>query len=376
MTLMKALVIGGGIGGMAAGIALLRAGIAAVVVERAQRLEEVGAGLTLAPNALCALDLLGLGEHVRAVGSSGNALVVRTARGRTLMSPRLDPGQVIVGVHRSALQETLREALGADALRLRETLESFAQQDDDVVARLEDGREERGDVLIGADGIGSAVRAQLLADGPPRYAGYAGWRAVVEVPPGLVQRGTFSESWGRGLRFGIVDIGGGRVYWFVSETCREGSWERPGVKSEFLRRFRGWHAPVESLIEATPEEAITVTGIYDRPPARRWGVHRTTLLGDAAHPMTPNIGQGACQALEDAVVLARCLSDAPGPEGLRQYERLRIPRTSALVRRSRQLGALAQTSKPPLTLLRDTLVRATPARVQRAQQRQVLEVEL
>jgi 2-polyprenyl-6-methoxyphenol hydroxylase-like FAD-dependent oxidoreductase len=244
------------------------------------------------------------------------------------------------------------------------------------VARLESGREERGHVLIGADGIGSVVRAQLLADGPPRYAGYAGWRAVVHAPPGLVSPGTFSESWGRGVRFGIVDIGGRRIYWFVSETCREGSWERGGIKSEFVQRFRGWHPPVEALLDATPEGAITATGIYDRPPARRWGAGRITLLGDAAHPMTPNIGQGACQALEDAVVLGRCLADAPGAEGLREYERLRIPRTSALVRRSRQLGALAQASKPPLTFLRDTLVRAIPDRVQRAQQRQVLQVDL
>src|SRR5207244_3836031 len=133
--------------------------------------------------------------------------------------------------------------------------------------------------------IGSVVRAQLHGEDPPRYAGYAGWRAVVEAPPGSVAPGTFSESWGRGDRFGIVDIGGGRVYWFVSELTPEGGWERSGVKSDFLRRLRGWHDPVEALVEATPEEAISGLGIYDRPPRGDWGRGRATLLGDAAHPM-------------------------------------------------------------------------------------------
>jgi 2-polyprenyl-6-methoxyphenol hydroxylase-like FAD-dependent oxidoreductase len=375
---VRVLVVGGGIGGLTAGIALRRAGIDVVVYERAATLEAVGAGLVLAPNALAALARIGLEEAVRSRGAEGARLTIRTARGRVLLRNELHPpGLTMVGIHRAALQEALVTALDPEALGLGAELTGFEESDGSIVAHFADRSEAQVDVLVGADGIRSLVRARLLHDGAPRYAGYAGWRAVAEPPAGLVPPGTFSESWGRGIRFGIVDVGGGRVYWFVSQNAREGDWERSGVKEEFLFRLRGWHEPVEALVAATDEAAISGLGIYDRPPAKRWGAGRATLLGDAAHPMTPNVGQGACQAIEDAVVLAACLSEGGDPAAaLRRYEARRIPRTSAIVRRSWQLGRLAQAPGPPLTWLRDAIVRATPERVQRAQQRRLLDPRL
>jgi 2-polyprenyl-6-methoxyphenol hydroxylase-like FAD-dependent oxidoreductase len=374
---MRVLVIGAGIGGLSAAIALRRAGFDVLVCERAPSLDEVGAGLVLAANAMRALDRIEVGDAVRARGARGASLVVRTLRGQELMHVDLaKPELETYGVHRAELQLSLRNALDCE-LRLGAALVDFENDDRGVTARLEDGSEERADLLVGADGIRSLVRGRVLADGPPRYAGYAGWRAVVAPEPGLVGPGTFSESWGTGLRFGIVDIGGGRVYWFVSESARERSWERSGVKDEFLRRLQGWHEPVEALVRATDEGAIAGTGIYHRTPARRWGRGRVTLLGDAAHPMTPDVGQGAGQALEDAVVLARSLEGAIDLEAaLRAYERRRLARTSAVVRSARQFGRLAQASNPVTVRLRDLTMRLTPAVVQRAQQRRLLDHEL
>ena len=174
------------------------------------------------------------------------------------------------------------------------------------------GREERGDLLIGADGLNSTVRGRLLGEGPPRYACYIAWRAVERPQRELVPRGAV-ESWGRGKRFLFAHIGRGRVYWAAAKNAPQGTEGRPAGsrKESLLGTFRGWHEPTEELIRVTDERAIVHSDIYDRDPLKeRWGEGRISLLGDAAHPMTPDLGQGACQTIEDAVVLAKRLSEA------------------------------------------------------------------
>jgi 2-polyprenyl-6-methoxyphenol hydroxylase-like FAD-dependent oxidoreductase len=185
-----------------------------------------------------------------------------------------------------------------------------------------------------------------------------------------VRWGEGFESWGRGARFGCAHIGGGRVYWFATSNAPEGQKDGPpgspsGAKGRLLGLFRGWHWPVEKLVASTEEGAIRRDDIYDREPlGERWGEGRVTLLGDAAHPTTPNLGQGACLAIEDAVVLARCLDGAGGTGGivpaLRRYERLRHGRVADIVRRSRVLGRLGQFESPLLRLARDLVLRVTP----------------
>src|SRR5262249_48152410 len=153
------------------------------------------------------------------------------------------------------------------------------------------------------------VRKQLLGDMPLRYSGYTAWRGV--APYTLEQQGA-SESWGYGARFGLVPLAQGRTYWFATANTPEGGEERPGErKTEVRERVRGWHAPIEAVIESTQEDVLLRNDIFDRPPVTRWSEGRVTLLGDAAHPMTPNLGQGACQAIEDAVILASLLQNRP-----------------------------------------------------------------
>jgi 2-polyprenyl-6-methoxyphenol hydroxylase-like FAD-dependent oxidoreductase len=199
---------------------------------------------------------------------------------------------------------------------------------------------------------------------------------VAALAPELIEPGVFWETWGRGVRFGFVDIGEGRAYWFVSESVAEAAQPPESPKRSFLRRFTDWHDPIARIIEATPEEAITRTLVYDRKPIDRWGEGRITLLGDAAHPMTPNLGQGASQALEDAAVLGKTAREHGEPEPLlREYERRRIKRANTIVRRSWQTGRVAQARNPLVCAVRNAALRVTPARIQKSQQQRLLRFD-
>jgi 2-polyprenyl-6-methoxyphenol hydroxylase-like FAD-dependent oxidoreductase len=369
---VKALVIGAGIAGLSAAIALRRAGHDVVVFERAHRLEEIGAGIALSANALNAFEALDLAEAVRAHGAEARRLVLRTWRGDVLTRLELEPGRESVGIHRGRLQNVLLRALSAEDVRLGRRCVAFVQDRTGVTAQFADGAEERGDALVGADGIHSAIRETLFGPERPRYAGYAGWRATAQLEPELFPRGEFWESWGCGVRVGLVDIGQGEVYWFVSETVPERATPPDRPKTVFLERFRAWHEPIQAAMAATDENRITRTLIYDRTPIRRWGEGRVTLVGDAAHPMTPNLGQGACQAVEDAAVLGWTCEEKPDVvAALRQYEARRLRRANAVAGLSWRTGRFAQAQDVRVCRLRDAIMRLTPTRVQLAQQRRL-----
>jgi 2-polyprenyl-6-methoxyphenol hydroxylase-like FAD-dependent oxidoreductase len=369
---VKAVVVGGGIGGLATAIALRSAGHEVVVLERATELAELGAGLSMAPNALAALDRLSVGEELRRRGGIARRILVRNRRGDVLS--QIDAhGRAweVVGVHRADLHDVLVGAAAAADLRLGVSCTGFAESDGVVAAVIEDGPEVEGDVLIGADGIRSVVRAQLKGDEPLRFAGYFGWRAVVDFDDPSV-RETFSESWGPVLRVGLVTIGHGRLYWFVSELAPEDTPLPPEPEAHFRERLADWHYPIPAVAAATPPGSLSRLPIHDRSPAKEWGRGRVTLLGDAAHPMTPNLGQGAAQALEDAAALADALTSGDPLEGLRDYEGSRIPRTTTIVNRSRQLGRIAHLRSPLACRIRDAVTKATPERIQRRQQELVI----
>jgi 2-polyprenyl-6-methoxyphenol hydroxylase-like FAD-dependent oxidoreductase len=372
----KAIIIGSGIGGLATAIALKRVGWEVEVLERARELGEVGAGLSLWKNALAALDRLGLLESLRALGVEGQTGGFRTPSGEILFEMREGTTDsatgtasrgIILLLHRAELLDVLHRAAGPDLVRLGANCIGLDQDAATVTARFDDGRVARGDLLIGADGLKSVVRSCLFGSQPPRYGGYTAWRAVTRFEQSRLTPG---ETWGRGRRFGQWGMTDGRAYWYATETVAEGQSDPPeGRKQGLLNLFRGWHKPVEDLIAATDESAILRNDVYDRPVLRHWTVGRATLLGDAAHPMTPDMGQGACQAIEDAVVLADCLSRSSNiDEALRAYEFRRIPRTRRVVHESRQAGTIAQWSNPVACRFREALLRSRfVARVQASQ---------
>lgn len=363
----RAIIIGGGIGGLCAAIALHRAGLMAHVYERAPDLQPVGAGLSLWVNAVRALDQLGLGDGLRALSAPEFRGTVRNAKGKPLSRASYESiahrfGGASYVVHRADLQQLLLNAVSEGVLQLGRECVSISQSGTRVNATFADGFRAEGDLLIGADGIHSLIRQTLFGAQKPRYAGYTAWRGVTTFPGSAARKAGGSESWGRGRRFGITFMNQDRVYWFAVNNAPEHADDAPdGQKALLQSLFKGWHWPVEALIEATPEDQILRNDIIDRPPIEHWTVGRITLLGDAAHPMTPNMGQGACQAIEDAVVLGKQLVGADGiPAALRRYEAARIPRTTRIVNQSYQLGRLANSGNRLVCALRDFVTWLTP----------------
>jgi 2-polyprenyl-6-methoxyphenol hydroxylase-like FAD-dependent oxidoreductase len=374
----RVVIAGAGIGGLTLAIALRRRGKAVTVFERAASLEAVGAGIALPANGVRALQRLGLGERVARAGKVVDRAVIQDWRGRQL-GPEVDlsavyeqMGASLVALHRARLHRVLLDAVGADAVTTGAQVASFEQDAGSVMVALVNGDRIEADLLVGADGLHSAVRAQLMGDSRPTYSGYTSWRGVTPADS-VTQPERTSESWGRGERFGIVPIGFGEMYWFaVADAPSDG--RDNDVHRELLTRFSSWHAPIADIIRATPSDRIVRTDISDRPPIERWHSGHVVLIGDAAHPMTPNLGQGAGQAIEDAVVLDECLATgATLEEALVSYEERRVARANGIVRASRQFGAVAQWSNPIAAWARDRAMSLMPLSLAVKQARQLMD---
>jgi 2-polyprenyl-6-methoxyphenol hydroxylase-like FAD-dependent oxidoreductase len=342
-------IIGGGIGGVAAAVGLHRAGIDVTVYERAVELREVGAGMMLWPNATRVLKQLGLLEKIAALSGPSRHVLVRASADTILMDIALGRFDVpALCTRRADLLDALISALPAERVRLGHDFASFERREQGVRVHFAGGAAASGftaehDFIVGADGIRSRVRSQLLGVHEPIYRGYTVWRGLARLK-GSVPTGTNSETWGRGKRFGILNTGGDRFTWYATANTESRHIDSSeGRQGELLRMFANWHDPVEALIAATDECNILKNGAYDLAPLKRWGQGRITLLGDAAHPCTPNLGLGACMALEDALVLAKSFCKEPTPElALRRYESLRRRRTRHVQQRSLLMGNIGQ----------------------------------
>ncbi len=358
-------IIGGGIGGVAAAVALHRAGIDVTVYERAAELREVGVGMMLWPNATRVLKELGVLERVAALSGPNRHFLVRSSAGAILMDIGLGHFDVpALCTRRSDLLDALISALPPRCVRLGHDFEHFERQKSGVGVHFSNGASVEHDFLIGADGIRSRVRSQLLGVHKLVYRGYSVWRGLARLT-GSAPRGSNSETWGRGKRFGILNTGGDRFTWYATaNTDPDHADSLAGRQRDLLRMFAGWHEPVESLITATEEGAILKNAAYDLAPLKRWGQGRVMLLGDAAHPCTPNLGLGGCMALEDALVLAKSVAREASPElALRRYESLRRARTRHVQQRSLLIGHIGQWENVLIAAGRQAVTGMLPAKI-------------
>lgn len=318
------------------------------------------------PNAVKALRIGGIEEAVLSRGAPMERMQIRDDRGRVLSSVeaaafRASFSAGVVGFHRATLHAALFDLIEPASVRLDAAVRACGETDGGVFVELETGERIPGSALVGADGLRSVVRRHIVKDGEPVYSGYTSWRGVTDRGS-LWPAGHMSESWGVGARFGLVAIDRDRLYWFATANVPAG--EKDRGKADLLARYGGWHDPIRAVIESTPDDAILRTDIADRDPIPRWGEGRMTLLGDAAHPMTPNLGQGGGQAIEDAVVLDLCLSATDDiAAAFRDYESRRIERTARVVREARRFGRVGQLENGAARALRNFAVRMTPLSV-------------
>ena len=370
---MRVVVVGAGIGGLSAAIALEQAGHDPVVVDRADEAAAAGVGIAIGPNALAALGRLGVVDAVLELGNTAAGRRIYTSRGR-LLSEGPWKGGVI---RRADLHRALQRRLGAEVQHGRKCV-GVDQDDRHAVARFDDGSEEAGDAVIAADGLRSTIRAQLFGDGEPIYRGSTSFRGIAHVTHPIVESHII-ETWGCGCRLGLQNLGGGWTYWFTAWNAPRGSFvPAEEGKRLLLERFKDWHEPIASVLDATAVETILQTDLSDRDPLPGWSSGRITLLGDAAHPMTPDLGQGGAQAIEDGVALGSLLAGSDDvPAALRAYELGRMPVAYDILRRARRHYRIAQLGQPLACSTRNALVRVLPsalARVVGVRRPQAVEV--
>lgn len=363
---MKAIIIGAGIGGLMTAIALEKQGIEVEIYEQASQISAVGAGLTLWANAIAVFKALGMSEALMNLGAFEGQGAIRSSRGITLTAASVNQhgkrdSIASIIVHRADLHKLL-EANFHGSVQLGHKVTHYSQTSQGVTVHFENNASAEGDVLIAADGIHSVIRGQMYPQIVPQYAGYTAYRAVVQYEHAQVG-GVWGETWGPGRRFGLAPLSGNRVYWFGTENTPEGRHFASGeaMKAHVQSLFVNWHSPIPQLIAVADANDLLHHDIYDIPSLNSWVDGRVALLGDAAHAMTPNLGQGACQAIEDAYAIAHYLVGVSNiNDALKQYQEVRLPRTTAIKRQSHQIGSVGQIENPLICWVRNQVVRIVP----------------
>ncbi|WP_246879973.1 FAD-dependent monooxygenase [Bacillus suaedae] len=374
MVSKTAIIIGGGLGGLSAAIALQQLGLNVSVYEKAKELKELGAGIVLSANAIKALEKLGVAEQVRNSGSPVKKAEIRTWDGKLLVNVPVHKQAKLYGtysylIYRPDLQSILYKNVKKGTVYFGKKLMRIETDATKIKAIFEDGEEVEGDLLIGADGVHSEVRRSIIGSTPSRYSGFTAIRGISNFEDDRfpVELGGGFEAWGPGKRFGFSHLGRGRIFWFSAINIPQGKMiNTVDRKKTALEKLKGSFEPIEAVIESTNESDILLHEIFDRSPLKYWSKDRATLLGDAAHPMLPNLGQGGAQSIEDALVLSRSLEKYPDnvQQAFKMYEEIRIPRTSQVVRGSRAMARLMQLENPLAIHSRNLMLRAMPDTVQ------------
>lgn len=393
---MKITIIGAGIAGLTTAIALrkFRPDLELEIYEGSPELRAAGAGLALGANAVLGFEQIGVKAEVLAVSNVLESFKILDPKGKVItQSDNLTINRNLqtisnFAVHRADLQQVLLAQIPGVAIYLNKRVWDFRQSENSVQIRFADGASTQSDYVIATDGIHSIFRQMLLPESKIRFAGYTCWRGVVGGGGGedfpsfknlvsLGQGKTASETWGLGKRFGIVPLPNDRLYWFACLNAASQKDERFAAfgKKDLLDSFGDLHAPIPELIANTDPTKILWNDIIDFSPVKKFAFNRVLLLGDAAHATTPNMGQGACQAIEGAVILGKTLARIADPQvAFQAFEQVRLKRTSLIVNRSWQLGKLAQMESPILAGLRNFAFRLVPDSMNERQVKELLDI--
>ncbi|CAG9609701.1 FAD-dependent oxidoreductase [Pseudoneobacillus rhizosphaerae] len=360
----KIAIVGGGISGLATALALKRIGLTVSIYEKKAENSRTGSGIVLGSNALRALDYLGVLPQIQERGISSNQYFIFDNHGKpiTTLHSEQTVYPLYTFIHRKDLIDILLNALSDEHIFYKKKLVFFTTNHKKSQLFFEDGTIVKTDYLLACDGIHSAIRNQLFPDKHLRYAGYTCWRGVLEnsydhcLP-------FYSETWGAKGRFGIIPLTNNRLYWYALKNgepndTRLHEWGT----DELLSNFSEYHHPIPTIIENTLDKDVTRRDIYDLESLFHYVYDRILLLGDAAHATTPNLGQGACLAIEDAVFLAKCAEQDKHLEtAMTSFEKIRLARTKKVVHESWMFGKIAQIDIPFICSVRNMVMKWTPA---------------
>ena len=362
---LPGIIIGGGIAGLTAAIALRQRGLAVQVFEAAPQILPVGAGIWMAPNAMQVFDRLGLAQRISAGGVPLQAIEIVDGRMRPLLRTdqariRQRFGHTTTAIRRATLQQILLAEVGPTEVLLHKTCTGLVEDADGVTVTFADGSTQRAGFVVGADGLRSPVRAHLFPGVRPGGTGHLVWRGMSAVQLAPHYKQAIREAWADGLRFGFSEIADGVVDWFAAVPGSFGG-ERAGLLARLQKAFSGFAYPVPAILAAADESAIIKNEVLDIDPLPHWHRGRSCLIGDAAHAATPYLGQGGCQAVEDAYALALTLAQHPDDPAtaFAALQRLRRAKAHRIVRASRLMGRVGYLGGA-LGSLRNLAMRAAP----------------
>lgn len=376
---MKVSIIGAGIGGLTLAIALQKKGVEVEIFEAASAFGKVGAGIVLAINAMQVYRRLGLDQQLQAKGNCLKKMAITNAQLKIMAGNEMayfeeKHSLSNVAIHRATLHEVLLSELSNVPLHLNKKLKQLEEGTDGIQLEFVDGSMHKADLVIGADGIHSGVRQSIFPEAKERFAKQLCWRGVLpfKLEKGMEQ--TMRESWGGDCRFGIVPIEKDQVYWFACVSYQK------NAKEEFKaidlsQRFSNFNPIVAQIIKETPKNKIIEAELSDLEILKTWHKGKVCLMGDAAHATTPNMGQGANQAIESAWVLADCLTRETDPKvAFEAYQKIRQAKANEIVKTSWQIGKIAHIKNPIMVALRNAAIRMTPDFVGRKQLENVFEL--
>lgn len=358
MNRKKIFIAGGGIAGLTLSLFLDPQRYDVVIFEKKSISDEIGAAISVFPNALSVLNEAGIIHEILQNAGEIKHSTLRTWDGKTIVNSNFNSEFPIICMHRKALHQVLTMHSKATIVCDKEVVD-FENNISDVAVYFSDGSSASCDLLVGADGLHSRIRSKIIKDGNPIYRGANVWRGVVKSNFDL---GYASETWGINKRVGIVPIKEGYFGWWATIVEPQNTPDEPSTREKLISAFNDWHYPIPDFIEQT--ETIIKHSIVDRSLASGWNQGRVVLLGDAAHPTTPNLGQGGCLAMEGAFVLSKCLEKYDlSKQALERYETLHFPRAKKIIDGSLRFGKLADLSNPLLVFARNITFKLTPAKL-------------